>query len=382
MTMSRLGSRVSSIARFLLLLAAFGLVGLSLLPLSSSDAWWVRYTTYPALQIGVAMVVVAVLLMFWRGRLGWIAVVGLLAGIAVQADRLAPYLAPAVFSRPSPTVPGGSCSAQDRVRVLEVNVQRTNRHDHALLDMTRDLNPDMVWFQEVDGWWENELSALKATLPYGVADVQENYFGVHLYSKLPLTGTSTQELTNSNNPSVFTTATLTSGRQLRLYAIHPRPPQIGQSSAERDAQLAATALAAHDDNLPHVVLGDLNSVPWAVEIDQLKSIGRVEDPRIGRGLFITWNAEDTLAKWPLDHILPSPGIVLSGMRVMPAFGSDHMPLLAELCVTGAPGAPKPLDPVIRAEAEATVARGQGKALGPNATHNNHRAPLSSRIERS
>ncbi len=361
MTMSRLGTWASSIARFLLLLAAAGLVVLSLLPLSDSDAWWVRYPTYPALQLGIAMVAVALLLMFWRGRLGWIAVVGLLGGIAVQADRLAPYLAPAVFSRPSPTVPGGSCASQDRVRVLEVNVQRTNRHNHELLDMVRDLNPDIVWFQEVDGWWANELSPLQATLPYQVANVQENYFGVLLYSRLKLSGSSVQQLTDSNDPSVFTTATLASGRQLRLYAIHPRPPQVGQSTAERDAQLAATALAAHDDTLPHVVLGDLNTVPWAAEMKRLTSIGRVEDPRIGRGLFITWRAESMVARWPLDQILPSPGILLSGMRVMPAFGSDHMPLLADLCVTGTAGLARPLDPAIRAAAEAVVAHGQNKA---------------------
>lgn len=367
MTLSRLGARLSSIARIVLLIAAGGLVGLSILPLFDSDAWWVRYPTFPALQIAAAMVVVAVLLMLWRGWSGWIGIVGLLAGIAIQADRLSPYLAPAVFSRPAPTVPGGSCAPQDRVRVLEVNVQRTNRHDHALLDMIRAINPDIVWFQEVNGWWEKELSALQETLPYDVADVQENYFGVHLYSKLKLSDTSVQDLTNSNDPSVFATATLASGRRLRLYAIHPRPPLIGQSTAERDGQLAATALAAHDDILPHVVLGDLNSVPWAAEIARLKAIGRVEDPRVGRGLFVTWNAERTLAKWPLDHILPGPGIVLSSMRVMPAFGSDHMPLLADLCMSGTPGIPRPLDPAVRASADAAVARGQGKALGPNAT---------------
>lgn len=367
MVLSRLGARVSSIARILLLLAACGLVGLSLLPLSSSSAWWVRYPTYPALQFGIAMLVVALLLMLWRGRLGWVAIAGLLGGIAVQADRLAPYLAPAVLSRPSPTVPGGSCVLPDRVRVLEVNVQRTNRHDHTLLDIIRATNPDIIWFQEVNRWWEDELSVLRRTMPYDVADVQENYFGVHLYSKLPLTDTSVQALTNSNNPSVFATATLASGRRLRLYAIHPRPPQIGQNTAERDGQLAATALAAHDDTLPHIVLGDLNSVPWAAEIGRLNAVGRVEDPRVGRGLFITWNANRTLAQWPLDHILPGPGIVLSRLLVLAPFGSDHLPLLADLCLTGSPGLPSPLDPDMRAAAEASVARGQREALGPNAT---------------
>ena len=352
--------------RALLLLAALGLLTMTLLPIAGSDAWWVRYPVYPALQIAAAMGAVALLLLFWRGWLDWIAIAALIAGIAVQASRLLPYVAPLVTAWPAPTVPGGTCAPGDRLRVLEVNVQRTNRHDHTLLEMVRALDPDVAWFQEVNGWWESELSGLQATMPYGESQVRENYFGVHLYSKLTLSDSSVQELTKSNNPSVFTTVTLPSGRAVRLYAIHPRPPQVGQSTAERDAQLMATALAAHDDQMPHLMLGDLNSVPWASEIARLTAIGRVEDPRIGRGLFITWNAKRIVAKWPLDHILPGLGIALADLRVMPAFGSDHRPLLADLCVTGSGGTPAALDPAVRAAAEATVARGQGKALGPGA----------------
>ena len=171
-------------------------------------------------------------------------------------------------------------------------------------------------------------------------------------------------MTASRNPSVFTGVRLPSGQAMRLYAIHPRPPLVGQSAAERDAQIMATALAAHDDQEPHVVVGDMNAVPWERVIRQAQRVGRLLDPRIGRGLYITWKADSLVLKWPLDHILPGPGFTLLSLQVLPAFGSDHHPLLAELCLDPAAASRQP-PPALRAgdieAAQATVRRGQGAA---------------------
>jgi len=180
--------------------------------------------------------------------------------------------------------------------------------------------------------WEQELAPLGAEMAYGVAKARPHYFGVHLFSKLPLTDPQVQYLAGSRNPSVFTGIHPPSGRAIKLYAIHPRPPLVGQSAAERNAQLMATALAAHDEQEPHVVVGDMNAVPWEGVIHQAQWVGRLLDPRIGRGLRITWNADSLVLKWPLDQILPGPDFTLLSLQVLPAFGSDHRPLLAELCL--------------------------------------------------
>ncbi len=349
--------------RLLLLLLAIVLIAATLLPLIPTDDWWIRYPEFAALQIAGLMLVLAIVGAFvWRRRMALVVGAGLLAAVGVQAVRLAPYVLPLAVAWPVPTVPAGTCPVGDRLRVLAANVQRTNRHSHELIETVRRFDPDIAWFQEVDDWWRDELSSLAPTLPKQVSDAQSNYFGILLASKLTLTEGSVPELTNSNSPSVFATATLPSGRAVRLYAIHPRPPQIGQSTAERDAQLMAVALAAHEDTAAHLVLGDLNTVPWAGVLDRLERVGRFFDPRIGRGLSITWNANSSVAKWPLDHILTGPGITLQRLVVLPAFGSDHHPLFAELCI-GAPSPPPPLDPATAAAARATVERGRGKALG-------------------
>jgi len=229
--------------------------------------------------------------------------------------------------------------------------------------MVRQIDPDVAWFQEADEWWLQNLAPLAATMPYHVAQAQPNYFGAALYSRYQLTDPEVRFLTGSHDPSVFTGVRLPSDQPIRLYAIHPRPPQEGQGTAERDAQILATALAAHDDNLPHIVAGDFNAVPWEDMIHMAKRVGRFLDPRIGRGFYITWNDENPVLKWPLDQILPSQNFTLTALRVLPEFGSDHRPYLAELCFNPAAAAwqsPPPMWPSDLDEARTAVVRGQGK----------------------
>ncbi|RYG29270.1 hypothetical protein EON81_27010, partial [bacterium] len=340
------------------------------LPVIPTDAWWIRYLDYPRLQLTLVMLValLAVVVLPGRTKTTWWAAACLVVAIGWNAVLLGPYLLPLIGTSQAPQVEAaGECPAERRLRVLAVNVQMTNHHDHRLLEIVRKVDPDIAWFQETDAWWEGELASLSKTMPHGISEAQDNYFGVHLFSRLPLEDAEVRHLTRSKNPSVFATTTLPSGDKVRVYAIHPRPPQVGQSTAERDAQMMATALEANVDTLPHVVMGDLNTVPWEDIAGRLERVGGFGDPRAGRGLFVTWNVNSTLLKWPLDHVMPGPGWSLMNLEVLPAFDSDHHPILADLCLqTGGATVPQVSAAVIE-QARETVARGQGKALGSDAS---------------
>ncbi|RIX97980.1 hypothetical protein D3218_18020 [Aureimonas flava] len=340
------------------------------LPLLPTDAWWVRYLDYPRLQITAAMLVLLAACLLVPGRRRTRAPVALLLALALgrNAVLLAPYLLPPLAGWPAPAVAQArDCPADRRLRILSVNVQMGNHHDHRLIEMVRRVDPDVAWFQETDAWWERELAPLSAALPHGLSEAQPNYYGIHLFSRLPLENGEVRNLTNSRNPSAFATAVLPSGDRVRLYAIHPRPPQVGQSTAERDAQMMAMALEAHGDTLPYVAMGDMNTVPWERIADRMKRIGGFADPRVGRGLLVTWNANSALLKWPLDHVMPGPDWTLSRLEVLPRFGSDHHPLLAELCLRPAGGARSRASAAELEEARRTVRRGQGRAVDRDAS---------------
>ncbi len=349
--------------RFLLWVAALAGVAVTVLPALSGDTWWIRALDFPRLQFLLAMLATALLLLFLPGKgwTGWALLAALSAACAYDASVLARY-APPVEDEQVPA----ACPADARLRVLEANVQMTNRCDGRLLRMVQQADPDLAWFQETDRWWEQELAPLSASMPFEAAQPQSNYYGVLLLSKLRLDGQQVQDLTGSRNPAVFTGAVMPSGQSIRLYAIHPRPPQVGQSTAERDAQLMAAALAARDDAEPHIIMGDLNAVPWETVTRRLHRVGRVLDPREGRGLHTTWKAGNPVLRWPLDHILAGPEFRVLSLRVLPGFGSDHQPYLAELCLdpVGASGqaAPK-LRPGDLAAAQAAVRKGMARSAG-------------------
>lgn len=347
--------------RWLLLLASVGLVVVTILPSIDTATWWVRYLDFPRLEFAIGMLLVGiVLLLLGPGRLGLLALLGLAACAAYDCSVLFAYSElPDVRQSAA-----ASCPAGNRLRLLEVNVEMTNHDAADLLAIVREAKPDVAWFQEVDDWWADQLAPLAADLPNVVKQPQPNYFGVELMSRLRLLDPQVKQLTSSANPSVFTGVELPSGQAIRLYAIHPRPPQIDQSTRERAGQLMATALAARADNAPHVVAGDMNSVPWEDVIHRAERVGRFLDPRIGRGLFITWNAKRWVLRWPLDQILPGQDFTLLSLRVLPPFGSDHRPYLAELCYDPAAGrdqSPDHLRPDDLAVARAAVAKGQNAA---------------------
>jgi endonuclease/exonuclease/phosphatase (EEP) superfamily protein YafD len=348
------------IARWLLILLALIGIAATIIPAVPGHIWWVRYFDFPRIQILIASAAIWVLLLLVSGgRASRLALLALAGAIAYQAYVLYPYTSLA----PPNEIATETCAPGNRLRLLAVNIRMTNEHDNRLLSIVRQVDPDVAWFQEVDEWWLQNLAPLAATMPYHIAQAQPNYFGAALYSRYPLIDPQINFLTGSHDPAVFAGIRLPSDQPIRLYALHPRPPQEGRGTAERDAQILATALAAHDDNLPHIVAGDLNAVPWEDVVGHARRVGRLLDPRIGRGFYITWNSETPVLKWPLDHILPGQAFTLTAQRVLPEFGSDHRPLLAELCLNPAAAAwqsPPPMWPDDLEEARIAVVRGQGK----------------------
>jgi hypothetical protein len=59
-------------------------------------------------------------------------------------------------------------------------------------------------------------------------------------------------------------------------------------------------------------------------------LGGLIDPRVGRGLFNTFDARSRLLRYPLDHVFASQHFLLDELRRLPDIGSDHFPVLVVL----------------------------------------------------
>lgn len=320
--------------------AAAGITALlaaaTLLPLSRIEHWRVRGLDFPRLQIACALaaLLLAQTLMLrddvtlLRGSL-LLATAGCLA---LQAWWIVPYTR---LFRPEVL----SAKKQDdanTVRIMTANVLTPNRDAPALRALVARHQPDLLVTLETDRWWQDQLSALHDDYPHRVQQPQDNLYGMHLYSRYVLSDTEVQFLVEDDVPSIHTQVTLPSGRRVSLHCLHPAPPSPteNETSSERDAELVMVGKRVRASELAVIVTGDLNDVAWSATTRLFRKVSGLLDPRVGRGMFNTFDARYAVLRWPLDHLFHSAHFQLLDIRRLPSFGSDHFPMLVTLLHTG------------------------------------------------
>ena len=306
------------------------LVVSTLLPLWWHEAWWVRGWDFPRLQLSVlafALLLANLALLDLRTPAGIALVLAALACLVYQAWWIAPYTRLHAFEvLAAPPATGDA----DRLRVMTANVLMGNRNCEALLAMVAEHRPDVLVTLESDAWWQSQLDRLGPDYPHALRCPLDNLYGMHLYSRLPLSDAVVQFLVDV--PSMHACVSLRSGRRVRVHFLHPAPPSPTENpgSGERDAELLVVGRSVADADLPVVVAGDLNDVAWSATTRLFRRITGLLDPRVGRGMFNTFHAGWWCVRWPLDHLFHSGHFRLIRISRLPAFGSDHFPVLVEL----------------------------------------------------
>ena len=305
------------------------LVGATVLPLFSADAWWVRIFDFPRLQILVLILVLLVFIQFGvkvKKAGSWILMAVLTGSFVFQAYRIYPYTPLVPVQAKPPECP--NC----RLRLLVSNVLMENRKSADLLLLVEKVNPDLVFLVEPDQWWIDQLGALRQRYTHYLEYPLDNTYGLALYSRFELIQPRIQYLVQDDVPSVHSSIKLSSDNVVDLYGVHPRPPVPGlhPRSTERDAELLLVALQVKAAQRPALVFGDLNDVAWSHTNRLFQQISGLLDPRIGRGIFATFHAHIPLLRWPLDHVFFSDDFRLADMRVLSGIGSDHFPISIEL----------------------------------------------------
>ena len=216
--------------------------------------------------------------------------------------------------------------------LMVVNVLMTNRQSDRLFELIRTHAPDLVLAVEIDGWWAGRFAELAEGYPFRIAHPLDNTYGMLLCAKLELIEPEVRFLLKPGIPSIRTGVRLRSGETVVLHGVHPEPPAPGEAdtSLPRDAELVLVGREVAESGRTSIVAGDLNDVAWSHTTGLFRRISRLLDPRIGRGMFNTFHARYWPSRWPLDHVFVSDDFVLDSLRRLPAFGSDHFPILIRL----------------------------------------------------
>lgn len=304
----------------------------TLLPLWRNPHYLVRGWDFPRRQIAVALIAAITVQLFaghWHS-IAELTVLGVaLASLTVQLWWITPYFTIAS----SEVAMTKQHDPQRSIRLFTANVLQTNRRTDDFLALVHESQPDIVIALEANAWWQTKLDPLESDgYTHTMKCPLDNLYGMVVYSRLPLSGASTEFLVEDDIPSMHMIATLRSGEKVRLHVLHPPPPSPSENetSKTRDAELIIVAKRVRHANLPAIVAGDLNDVAWSETTRLFRKISRMLDPRVGRGTFSSYHAKYPFMRWPLDHLFHSRHFCLNEIHRLAAFGSDHFPLLIDL----------------------------------------------------
>ncbi len=306
---------------------------LSLLPLMAADFWWIRILDFLHVYFTI-LTFVAIILYFFTFKPSWakdyVYIGILLACFAFQIYRIIDYIAiyPIEVEQSTENV-----SKDQEILIYTSNVlEKNDKHEDLFVEI-KELDPDVIVFTETNSKWQQWIKAdMGNRYPYKVEYPLDNTYGMILYSKFELINPEVKFQVDPEIPSIHTKLRTKSGELVQLYAIHPTPPmpQHNPKSTDRDQELIKTAIHSYNSELPVIVLGDFNDVSWSDSTQLTKTIGRLLDVRIGRGIYTTFNAKNYAMRWPLDHILTTSDFRHKESGTGVKYGSDHFPLWVRL----------------------------------------------------
>lgn len=324
---------------------ALALVVTTLLPLSTSRAWWVRIWDFPRLHIAIGFALLIPLALPIGGLPAAILVAAALAGLGYQIRWMIPY------SRLAEIEARYAQDSPEGVTLLAVNVLKENERPELVRRLIEETDADVVLLMETDARWDAAMSSALARYPTVLSEPHEaDHYGMIFATRLPAREARFLHLTRDGTPSVLAELEAPQGGVFLFLGLHPQPPvPEGDDTDERDAQIVYAARFARRADTPLVVMGDFNETAWSRGSREFKRVGGYVDPRVGRGLFASFNANHMLIRCPIDQFFATTEVAVVRIALGPYVGSDHYPVVARIRIAPDLASrlnvpPLPLDP--------------------------------------
>ncbi len=323
------------IAYYLVILLSVITIGAALLSLLYDvNVWWIKALDFLRIQLlllsGFCLLIVVAMTHRWT--LGPILLtVGLLISIALQAYFIYPYTA--LSEQSVRSLDASRASPDASVSLLIANVYMHNRKVGSLVEIVEEANPDMVLLMETNQWWMSALQPLRRRYPYVQEYPVDNTYGMGLYSRYPWWDMQVKFLQHDSVPSFHANVQLPNGRSFWFHGVHPVPPIYSKhpdNQGEKEIALIKVGQMVKQHQQPTVVAGDFNDVAWSNTSRLFQVESRLNDTRVGRGLYNSFDAQSSIMRWPLDHVYVTSDFALTTLQRLGTFGSDHFPIYVEL----------------------------------------------------
>jgi endonuclease/exonuclease/phosphatase (EEP) superfamily protein YafD len=282
-------------------------------------SWFFELGTF--FRVQYAILLLALGLLAFARRDGIAAVV---AG-ALAAANLA-TVAPHFTARP--TLPA---IGSDRVKIAFANVDVSNDDHTRVVAYLRSLHADMVGITELSPAWHDALGGVLRDYRYRILHVEDDAYGIGLYSKRPLHGSIVRF--PSDGPATVVARFALAGKTVTLVVTHPHTPFGPHAGGLHQQQLRALGRARVSWSARALVCGDLNTPPWSGPLRSLMHTAKLADSHRGYGYESSWPSWAWPLRVPIDNCLVSPGLAIVHRERGPKLGSDHFPLVIGLAAT-------------------------------------------------
>ena len=303
------------------------LFAVSVVVLAADRFWLVDLLTFAwpyVVATGLFLTVAAVVTRRLKAIV--IAVLGLAIAVIPAAD--------VPTARPAP-------AAGAMLKVLTANLYVNNTEDPAVfIDLLRREKPDIVVLEETTEAWDRAISSAKL-YPYESSAESRARDDLKVVSTLPIRAETELKRAFTEERAYKQPLRLEldlRGKPLFLYAFHPETPRRLWQWRDRNAYLSAVADAVKGDleKAPVIVAGDWNTPTWSPFFRSfLRQAGLASTAGGWLQPVTRFSMKlDALAYIgaSIDHIAVSPDIFLRARRVGPAFGSNHLPVIADLAL--------------------------------------------------
>lgn len=292
-----------------------------LLPLLPSAHWSIRFFDFVRVQTSVIQVLLIISsFIIWDAfSYQYISIIAFLSIVLLyQLWLILPY---------TPLFPEHKPKQQfhkKQLTIITANVLQTNKGFQDFIDLIEKELPDILITMESNDAWDQSTSKAFPEYKYTVKASLDNFYGMHLYSKIPLETGVVKYLVEKDIPSIHCEIQFASQR-FNLIIIHPAPPSPteNETSKERDAELMLVGKICRSSVDATIVCGDLNDVVWSKTTRLFSKMTGYKNPRMGRGLFSSFHTKYWLLRYPLDHLFYSKDLYVTEIKRLARFGSDH-----------------------------------------------------------
>ncbi len=299
--------------------AAAALVA-SLMPLAARHGWVFDLATHFRVQYVVVDAVLALACVFQRKPIWFLA---LAVGAAFSARPVLPYVA---LGHASAATAAGSGPT---IKLLSANVLFENHSATRLLEIIREESPDVVLLLEYTPEWAQMIDELRTAYPHYLEVPGRRAYGLALFSRYELDRATAFTL---DEKTAVEAGVRTPSGPLEVIGVHLFSPTSPWRSEMRNRQLDDLAARVAQVSGPLAVLGDFNITPYSPFFQDWLARTGLTDTRRGRAVSPSWPTQLPLVAIPIDHYAVSHEVTVVAHRRLPAFGSDHYPILAELAL--------------------------------------------------